>query len=59
MLWKRAASVSAEVRSAWREGTPARSPVRFCTAEKKSCSAGDRPEVVSASRLSIWVTWAW
>ena len=59
MLWKRAARVSAELMNEPRDDTPAPSPVRFCTAEKKSCSAGDRPDVVSASRLSICWTWDW
>ena len=28
-----------------------------CTPSKKPCRAGDRPTVVSASKLSIWLIW--
>ena len=40
---------------AWREATDAGFELRSCTPLKKSCIAGDRPEVVSASRLSTWL----
>ena len=59
MLWKRRGQRIGRRQERPRDDTPAPSPVRFCTDEKKSCSAGDRPDVVSASRLSICWTWAW
>ena len=37
----------------WREGTDEVLDAKSCTAEKNDCSAGDKPEFGSASRLSI------